>query len=65
MYEVMLEMTAEKNLESVKEAFKRETDMTAEEYGIETFEDIERLEREGWFVFEDGKLKVFAEVCGK
>ena len=63
MYEVMYELTAEKNLESVKEAFKRETDITAEEYGIETFQDIERLEREGWFEFEDGKLKVFADVC--
>ena len=63
MYEVMYELTAEKNLESVKEAFKRETDITAEEYGVETFQDIERLEREGWFEFEDGKLKVFADVC--
>ena len=65
MYEVMYELTAEKNLESVKEAFKRETDITAEEYGVKTFQDIERLEREGWFEFEDGKLKVFADVCGK
>ena len=63
MYEVMYELTAEKNLENVKEAFKRETDITAEEYGVETFQDIERLEREGWFEFEDGKLKVFADVC--
>ena len=63
MYEVMYELTAEKNLESVKEAFKRETDITAKEYGVETFQDIERLEREGWFEFEDGKLKVFADVC--
>ena len=63
MYEVMYELTAEKNLESVKEAFKRETDITAEEYGVETFQDIERLEREGWFEFENGKLKVFADVC--
>ena len=63
MYEVIYELTAEKNLESVKEAFKRETDITAEEYGVETFQDIERLEREGWFEFEDGKLKVFADVC--
>ena len=63
MYEVMYKLTAEKNLESVKEAFKRETDITAEEYGVETFQDIEMLEREGWFEFEDGKLKVFADVC--
>ena len=63
MYEVMYELTAEKNLESVKKAFKRETDITAEEYGVETFQDIERLEREGWFEFENGKLKVFADVC--
>ena len=63
MYEVMYELTAEKNLESVKEAFKRETDITAEEYGVETFQDIERLEREGWFEFENGKLKIFADVC--
>ena len=63
MYEVMYELTAEKNLESVKEAFKRETDITAEEYGVETFQDIEMLEREGWFEFDDGKLKVFADLC--
>lgn len=62
MYEVIYELTAEKNLESVKEAFKRETDITAEEYGVETFQDIERLEREGWFEFNNGKLKVFADV---
>lgn len=62
MYEVMYELTAEKNLESVKEAFKRETDITAEEYGVETFQDIERLDREGWFEFNNGKLKVFADV---
>ena len=62
MYEVMYELTAEKNLESVKEAFKRETDITAEEYGVETLQDIERLEREGWFEFNNGKLKVFADV---
>ena len=65
MYEVMYELNAEKNLESVKEAFKRETDITAEEYGVETFQDIERLEREGWFEFNNGKLKVFSDVCGK
>ena len=63
MYEVMYDLTAKKNLESVKEAFKRETDITAEEYGVETFQDIERLEREGWFEFDGGKLKVFADVC--
>ena len=60
MYALLFETKAEKNVESVKEAFLRETGNS--DWGYETIEDIEKSERQGFLEFSNGIMKVYADM---
>lgn len=60
MYGLLFETKAEKNVESVKEAFLRETGDS--DWGYDTIEDIEKSEREGFLEFSNGIMKVYADM---
>lgn len=59
MFKVLLETEAERTVESVNEAFLRETGIA--DWGYETMEDIEGAEREGFLEFNDGKMTVYVD----
>ena len=60
MFKLLFETEAEKTVESVNNAFLRETgDM---DWGYETIEDIEKSEKEGFLELRDGKIYVYADM---
>ena len=59
MYKKFFETKAEKTIESIKEAFLRETGDS--DWGYDSMEDITRAEREGLLEFDDGVMTVYVE----
>ncbi len=59
MFNILFIAEADKNVQSVKEAFKRMTG--TDDWGYDTFEDIEKAEKEGWLEFKNGKMIVWIE----
>ena len=60
MYKKMFTTKAEKTVESVKDAFLRETGDS--DWGYDTMEEIERSECEGFLEFKDGNLTVYMNI---
>ena len=60
MYKLLFETKAEKTLESVNDALLKETGNN--DFCYESMEDIERSEREGFLEFEDGCMRVYADM---
>lgn len=59
MFKVLFETKAERTLESVNDALLRETG--DQEWLYESIEEILKSEREGFLVFYDGMMKVYAD----
>lgn len=62
MYEVIYKFKATENFEDFSNAILEATDETAEEWGWDSEEKIEKAIREGWLEFTaDGYCKIYAE----
>lgn len=59
MYKLLFEAKAEKTVESVNEAFLKETGES--DWGYGTMQDIEKAEKAGFLEFNNGMMKVFIE----
>ena len=59
MFNILFIADADKNVQSVKEAFKRMTG--TDDWGYDTIEDIEKAEKEGCLEFKNGKMIVWIE----
>ena len=59
-FRLMFETKAERSVESVNEAFLRETGDS--DWGYNSLEDIERAERDGFLEFDNGIMRVFADM---
>lgn len=60
MFKILFETEAERTVESVKEAFLRETG--EDDWGYETLEDIKKGEKEGFLEFKNGKMTVWEDI---
>ena len=60
MFTLLFKTEAEKTVESVKEAFQRETGES--NWGYDTLEDILKAEKEGFLEFSDNVMKVYADM---
>ena len=60
MFTLLFETEAEKTVESVNEAFKRETGESNWRY--DTLEDILKAEKEGFLEFSGNVMKVYADM---
>ena len=60
MYTLLFETEAKKTVESVNEAFKRETGIS--DWGYDTLEDILKAEKEGFLEFSSNVMKVYADM---
>ena len=60
MFTLSFETEAEKTVESVNEAFKRETGES--NWGYDTLEDILKAEKEGFLEFSGNVMKVYADM---
>ena len=60
MFTLLFETEAEKTVESVNEAFKRETGESNWVY--DTLEDILKAEKEGFLEFSGNVMKVYADM---
>ena len=60
MFTLLFETEAEKTVESVNEAFQRETGES--NWGYDTLEDILKAEKEGFLEFSGNVMKVYADM---
>ena len=60
MFTLVFETEAEKTVESVTEAFARETGES--NWGYDTLEDILKAEKEGFLEFSGNVMKVYADM---
>lgn len=60
MYTLLFETEAKKTVESVKEAFQRETGVC--DWGYDTLEDILKAEKEGFLEFSGNVMRVYADM---
>ena len=60
MFTLLFETKAEKTVESVNEAFQRETGIS--DWGYESMDDILKAEKEGFLEFSGNVMKVYADM---
>ena len=60
MFTLLFETEAEKTVESVTEAFARETGEN--NWGYDTLDDILKAEKEGFLEFSGNVMKVYADM---
>lgn len=60
MYTLLFETEAEKTVESVNEAFQRETGES--NWGYESMDDILKAEKEGFLEFSGTVMRVYADM---
>ena len=60
MYKMLFETKADRTVESVQAAFLRETGEN--DWGYDTMEDIDRAVRYGFLEFEDGIMRIYADM---
>ena len=60
MYTLLFETEAEKTVESVNEAFARETGEN--NWGYDTLNDILKAEKDGFLEFSDNVMKVYVDM---
>ena len=60
MFTLLFETEAKKTVESVNEAFARETGIS--DLGYESMDDILKAEKEGFLEFSGNVMKVYADM---
>ena len=60
MFTLLFETEAEKTVESINEAFKRETGIS--DWGYESMDDILKAEKDGFLEFSGNVMQVYADM---